>query len=218
MSLQYLKHFGRGLLGRNSPQVVGGEQPSSHYDGYYAKSAAYNAHYSKSVYYFLWSVIADRIEHSGITSVLEIGCGPGQLASMLLDRGLQSYTGMDFSPKAIEMARKNCPKGRFEVGDALATDLHRQVDHDLIICTEVLEHIENDLQVVSRFRPGVRCICTVPSFAHESHVRLFRDCEEVKSRYGPFFEHLEVSSWISPNYQPDLFFLMDGRRSFKTIN
>ena len=208
--------FKRGLgrlLGRSKPVGPGQERASSYYDQMFVDQQIFRVHYTKSIYYFLWSVIADRIENSGIRGVLEIGCGPGQLGAMLMDRGLERYHGMDFGPKAIEMARGNCPRGHFEVGDARTTDLHSRIDHDLVICTEVLEHIEDDLGVLSAFKPGVRCMCTVPNFPHESHVRRFESRERVIERYGPFFDEIKVSVWTSANWQDDRFYLIDGRRS-----
>jgi 2-polyprenyl-3-methyl-5-hydroxy-6-metoxy-1,4-benzoquinol methylase len=82
--------------------------------------------------------------------VLEIGCGPGQLARFLCDRGLRSYTGFDFSPRAIEMARAQGTGYPFTVDNALTTCLMLQPDYDLVICTEVLEHIEADLDIIDR--------------------------------------------------------------------
>ena len=40
------------------------------------------------------------------------------------------------------------------VGDARDPQIHGEVEHEAIICTEVLEHIEDDLQVIGHFRPG----------------------------------------------------------------
>ena len=52
------------------------------------------------------SIIADRIEPG--TNVLEIGCGPAQLATMLIEQGrIDQYVGFDFSPNAILLAKKN---------------------------------------------------------------------------------------------------------------
>lgn len=214
-----LKKVARKLLGRPvETDPAAGEKAASFYDEYYALEQKYHIHYTRSDYYFLWAVIADRIENGGIRSVLEIGCGPGQLAGMMMERGVPNWTGMDFSAKAVEMARLNCPRGRFEVGDARTTDLHGRIEHDLVVCTEVLEHIESDLAVVSKFKPGVRCICTVPSFPYHSHVRHFKDRDEVAARYGPLFEDLKVTTWISPRNGEDLFFLMDGRRNEHVVS
>jgi SAM-dependent methyltransferase len=198
----------------------GSEESADWYDKLYTEVDVYHRPFYRSFYYFLWAVIADRLRTANIRRVLEIGCGPGQLAAMLLEQGVEEYVGVDFSPKAIAMARENAPRGRFLVGDARTTDLHSEVDHEVVICTEVLEHIEDDLLTLSRFIPGKRCIYSVPNFAYPSHVRYFRRAEEVRTRYGPFFRELDVTILKSPNSTPDqtdLFFLADGVRNDRVI-
>ncbi len=193
--------------------LTGREESAGWYDEMFARNAMYAKPYEQSHYYFLWSVIVDRIRRANLGRILEIGCGPGQLATYLLERGVQQFTGLDFSSQAIEMARRNAPAGRFVVGDARMPEIYVQTEHDAIICTEVLEHIDDDLVVVSRFLPGKRCFCSVPNFAYESHVRHFRDAAEVAERYGRFFSEFDVTTLKSPMDQADRFFLMDGVRN-----
>src|SRR4051794_23943551 len=98
--------------------VVGSEQSAEWYDEMYDATPRYHVKYQDSPYYFLWSVIVDRVRRDGLRHVLEIGCGTGQLAAYLLDQGIDSYVGMDFSEKAVDYARRNAPGGRFLVDDA----------------------------------------------------------------------------------------------------
>jgi SAM-dependent methyltransferase len=183
------------------------------YDRAYTDIPIYHGHYTRSGYYFLWAVIVDRVRRDKLGRVLEIGCGPGQLAAFLLDQGVESYVGLDFSPTAIRLAQQAASGGRFVVGDARTSPLYDQCEYDAIICTEVLEHIEDDLLVVSRFRPGRRCLCTVPNFPYESHVRHFRDEAEVAARYDRFFRDLDVMALRSPTAEDVLYFLFDGIRN-----
>jgi SAM-dependent methyltransferase len=203
-------------LARPSGEPKGREEAAGYYDRMYASTDAYQVHYARSHYYFLWSVIVDRVRTARLRRVLEIGCGPGQLAAYLLDQGVESYTGADFSATAIEMARRNAPRGTFLVGDARDPALHSQAEHDAVICTEVLEHVADDLLVVSHFRAGKRCFCTVPNFPYESHVRHFRDAAEVAARYGPFFDGADIMTFHSPLDANDRFFLIDGVRNTHT--
>ncbi len=49
-------------------------------------------------------------------SVLDIGCGPGHTTAHLTSLGLRA-TGVDLSPKMIEIASRTFSQSRFEVGD-----------------------------------------------------------------------------------------------------
>lgn len=190
----------------------GGEQTPDWYDRKYSRSRVYQASYHDSQYYVLWALIVDRIRRDKHGRVLDIGCGTGQLAAFLFDQGIQEYVGVDFSPTAIAQARKAAPRGRFLVDDARRSDVYSAVDHDVLVCTEVLEHIEDDLAVVSNFKPGVRCLLSVPSFPSESHVRHFADVRGVSDRYSPYFERLDVMSLPVPT-SANRFFLADGLRN-----
>jgi SAM-dependent methyltransferase len=201
-----------------TPSGAGQELGADWYDRCYASAAGYQCSYPKSFYYFMWTVIADRVRRSGLRRVLEIGCGPGQLAAFLFEQGIQSYVGLDFSATAINLARQLAPQGRFVVGDARSPAIHRETEHELLICTEVLEHIQDDLLVVSHFLPSKRCICSVPSFPYESHVRHFATVDEVRQRYGPFFQDLDIMTFRSPNSDTDRFYLFDGVRNDHTVD
>jgi SAM-dependent methyltransferase len=220
MALRLVKRIlaragGRG--GRVEPP--GEEKGADYYDTLYASSASYKDPYHRSIYYPIWAVIADRARRAGARRagarrVFEVGCGPAQLAVLLFEQGVGAYTGFDISPTAVEMARRSVPRGEFFVGSALdPASFARAAGADLLVCTEVLEHIGDDLGVVSLFPPGVRCICTVPNFPYESHVRHFRDAGEVAARYGPFFRDLDVMTLRSPRGVDDRFFLLDGVRT-----
>jgi trans-aconitate methyltransferase len=154
-------------------------------------------------------VIVDRLQAIDSPVMLDIGCGPGQLAAFLRDRGLTEYVGLDFSSKRIEWARSSVPEVRFELTDVYESDLLESLSYNTVICTEFLEHVERDLEVLHRLRSGARFIGTVPNFGGGSHVRHFRDAGEVSNRYGSCFEVLRVETFSMPqrNLQH---FLLDG--------
>jgi SAM-dependent methyltransferase len=208
-----LKHYAKRLLGRpTAPPPVDGVADADWYDAAYKAIDSYAVPYWQSHYYFLWSVLADRIRAAGARSVIDIGCGPGQFAACLFGlTRIESYTGLDFSSTAVEMAKRLCPQGRFVVGDATTTRLHEEVPHDVVVCTEVLEHVPADHEVVARFRQGVRCLCTVPNFPYASHVRHFSSEAEVAARYSRFFDRLDV--WALQGNQIHVYYLLDGVRN-----
>jgi SAM-dependent methyltransferase len=208
----------RRLLG-TPERIVGAERPPDWYDEKFAGTPEYRSPYQDSPYYFLWSVIVDRIRRDGLQRVLEIGCGTGQLAAYLLDQGIDSYVGLDFSPRAVEYARLSAPCGRFMVEDARASDIYAAEEHDVLICTEVLEHISEDLVVVGKFRPRTRCIFSVPSYDSAGHVRFFRDRMAVAERYGGYFDGLDVVELplVGTASGGNRIFLADGERNIVAV-
>jgi 2-polyprenyl-3-methyl-5-hydroxy-6-metoxy-1,4-benzoquinol methylase len=204
-----------GWVEAKSDLSQGRECPADWYDANYTANGVYHCRYPQSWYYFLWAIIADRLRRSGVRRVLEIGCGTAQLASLLLDQGVEQYTGLDFSAKAIAIARtthRGDIRVDLVVGDARLSDIYESSSYEALICTEVLEHVEADLDIVRKFPPGKRCLCSVPNFPYESHVRHFHDAAEVLTRYGTFFNPVDVSNWKGPKSPTQEFFLLDGVR------
>jgi SAM-dependent methyltransferase len=178
------------------------------YDARFEADEKWREHYSRSPYYHFWTVITDRIVHTKAPAVLEIGCGSGQLAMLLADRDVDEYVGFDFAPKRLAWAREQLPGFRFEVADAFDTDLYTSAPYNVVVCTEFLEHVERDLDVIERLRPGARFIGTVPNFGGGSHVRHFDDADEVRARYGAVLSDLRVDPF--PNRAGRVHFLLDG--------
>lgn len=185
------------------------ELDSSWYDRAFADVESYNRHYRQSPYYFLWCVVVDRVVRSGACSVLDVGCGPGQVANFLHDKGLPSYVGFDFSSNAIEKAKAICPEYEFLVANAYDTDVFTKVKYDTVISLEFLEHIEDDIRVLKMIALGTRFIGSVPSFENPGHVRHFASCEDVRRRYSEFFSAFSVISYENP-FGINKYYLFEG--------
>lgn len=209
--------FARWLANRPNSRSRVREVDSTFYDQAFSTVDEYHKRYWDSRYYFAWTVICDRLKRRGIKRLLEIGCGPGQLAEMLIANQF-SYAGFDYSPVAIEMARsKGLANARFEVADATATNLYESVEYEAVVCTEVLEHVQNDEVIINAIRPGSYCICTVPSFPYVSHVRCFESSQAVEDRYSNFFESFDVLPLRKPNTIDAWYFLFDGLRNAASL-
>ena len=183
------------------------EQPHEWYDQIFASTPHYAVHYTKSPYYGLWSAVADAM--GPVESVLDLGCGTGQFACLLADRGVKKYLGMDFSPVALDMARAACPRDEFYFMIVnLCKGFAASLRWDCVVAIEVLEHVQCDLEVIGSLRDGQKIIATVPTFPYESHVRHFTSAETVIERYESVLDNLVVRPVESNGLH---FFLMEGR-------
>jgi SAM-dependent methyltransferase len=68
------------------------------------------------------AAFARYVQAAGGGPVADLGCGPGQATGRLRDLGLDAF-GIDISPVMIEIARREHPSLRFEVGSMDALDL-----------------------------------------------------------------------------------------------
>jgi len=210
-----IKGWIKTQLGYPQPEPPGEKGPDF-YDRTFFEDANWRGHYTQSVDYYIWTVIVDRVRRRKPRSILEIGCGSGQLAHAIYDSGIvRSYVGFDFAAARLNQARVNVPDYRFEVADAFQTDLYDTVDYDLVICTEFLEHVERDLTVIERIRRGSRIIGLVPNFAWVSHVRYFKSTDEVAERYGPYFSDFNVDE-IPMKVRGSVAFVFEGVRGQRT--
>jgi SAM-dependent methyltransferase len=189
----------------------GNEQDSTYYDQMYQETTDYSRHYTGSRYYFLWCVIVDRMKREGTKAVLDIGCGPGQFASLLRDQGIPRYCGIDLSPEAIRMANTVCPECKFVAASVFDSDLLENHDYDAVVSLEFLEHVHEDIDVLKRIRRGRTFYGTVPDFPYESHVRHFTDCAQVRERYGSLFSQFHVDEFPAKGGEIR-YFLMEGVR------
>lgn len=182
------------------------------YDRCCVYSKEHEKHYTESGYYFLWCVVVDRLLRYQLTNIIDIGCGTGQFAELLMDKGVVEYLGVDFSAKSIELARKKVPQYRFCEEDMSSSDVLSAKNYDCVITLEFLEHVEFDLDVVKKIKPCTRVIATVPSFNCASHVRFFNDQGEVHTRYSKYFSEFDVSEWVFSKGTAR-FFLFEGIRN-----
>lgn len=103
-------------------------------------------------------------------TVLDFGSGVGTLA-LYLGKQDKQVTGIELSQKAVTVAQKsarlfNLTKNvEFHRVDIFKTNLKQKFD--LVICSEVLEHLPDDGQALDRIlsllQPGGRVLISVPS-------------------------------------------------------
>ena len=197
---------------KTSTKTSSREQAPEYYDEGFILSQNSHKHYTESNHYSLWTLLVDRITRAKAESLLDIGCGSGQLALFLRDKGLSRYVGIDFSTKKIEWAKTICPEFDFIAADAFKTDLFHSHDYDTVVSTEFLEHVEQDLDLIEKIRPGIHFYGTVPNFPGRSHVRHFTCTQKVYDRYGKYFQAFSVDEVLGVKFisRDHKFYLMEG--------
>ena len=98
--------------------------------------------------------------------IVEVGCGDGSLLGQFYGSANNLY-GYDISEKAIELAKSRFgDTAFFSVGDITKPDTLSEKKFDVVLCSEVLEHIENDRLAIKHLynllKPGGCLIMTVP--------------------------------------------------------
>ena len=120
-------------------------------DGEYAaKNASYHTEDSE------WKArkIAAIVRDAQLTprSVIEIGCGAGQVIGRLSREpalGAATFAGYDISPHAIELAKRDPGRVAYVCADLLETDAPRV---DLLLSIDVFEHVPDYLGFLERCR------------------------------------------------------------------
>jgi 2-polyprenyl-3-methyl-5-hydroxy-6-metoxy-1,4-benzoquinol methylase len=189
-SMAILREVERVLTGRRS---YGADISSEYYDDIYAFSPKYKLTAVESPYLPVWAGVVGMIKQKGFQCILDLGCGPGQFAAYLIDQFPEiQYTGIDFSSVAIEEAKKRCPAACFQLANLHSIDAIIESKFDVVLIMEVLEHIQNDLAILTKLPSKINVIASVPNFDSYAHVRFFRNAEEVRARYGNVMSNLVV--------------------------
>ena len=189
-------------------QVDSSEVSKTYYDEVYRHSKKYKSNAIDSIYIPVWKTISDVINRRAYKSILDLGCGPGQFADYILQHHPQiTYTGVDFSNVAVQTARKRCPNATFIEKNLLSSDFSLKWDSEAIFLLEVLEHIENDIALLEKIPSKKEVICSVPNFDSFSHVRFFKDMNDVKQRYKSVFLNLTITP-ISIQHSSAIFLML----------
>ncbi len=184
------------------------EKASGYYDEIYARG------YNTGGYYPLYNRVLQMVRQIPEPRVLEIGCGIGDLAKILIENRIP-YRGFDFSAKAVECAKNLCLTGNFEVGDAYQRRCYLPEDYNIAIALEVLEHVD-DFRVIENIPEGVELIASVPNYFDTAHLRLYQEPQrDIIERFRPYLEVTYVGILTPDNIptpQSKIIYLFRGTR------
>ena len=138
------------------------------------------------------ALLAEHVRHSGAQSVIEVGCGEGELACLLRDLGIPDYLGLDTNAARLAKARAVCPEYRFEVADVFLTNHLRGENYDVAVMTGFLEFVRWDLVALELVRPHRRVLGTVTAGEEPGRVRQFTSANQVLDHYSPVLRELHV--------------------------
>ena len=161
--------------------IISHDKKADYYDDIYSKSQKYLDPAKHSPYKAVWDAVLEKLPSA--CSILDIGCGPGQFATLCIEAN-HPYVGADFSEVAIARGQQIAPEGTFHLVNIVKDrNLLTKGDYDAVTLTEFLEHINEDLETLSFIPEGKRVVLTVPRFWCEGHVRTFKTPSSVALRY-----------------------------------
>ena len=105
-------------------------------------------------------------------SVLDLGCGPGDLVPHLMKKAPIRYVGLDISERYLERAQRNASESvSFVLGDCTKFPAQLLEDRfDWILCMGLLHHLDDAQcdallsQAASVLNPGGTVVCLEPTF------------------------------------------------------
>nr|WP_042375481.1 class I SAM-dependent methyltransferase [Streptacidiphilus neutrinimicus] len=104
----------------------------------------------------LLTLFADQVREAGGGPVADVGCGAGRITGFLAGLGIDVF-GIDLSPVMIEVARRDHPELRFEVGSMTELDLAESSVAGVLAWYSLI-HIPDDEigPVLARFHRALR--------------------------------------------------------------
>jgi 2-polyprenyl-3-methyl-5-hydroxy-6-metoxy-1,4-benzoquinol methylase len=129
-----------------------------------------------------YALLAQLLDSAGRGEgeVLELGCAPGAMLLTLHElRPGHRYSGIDFAPAGLEVARAQLAASGVEAtlhsGDIRTAEIPAA---DLVMSFGLIEHFDSPVEVMADHRrfvkPGGMVAVTVPNYAHPRVVKLLR--------------------------------------------
>ena len=143
------------------------------------------------------------------SSFADVGCGDGATLRAIGDAlGIDKLAGFDISPSAIEEARRRLPSAVFEVCDFIADPPPGM--WDVVLCSQVVEHIPDDLAFLAALRSITARYCIVETMQGRmrqsetliGHIRNYSRVELESKMMEVGLQPVRVIEWGWPFYSP----------------
>jgi len=168
------------------------------------KTEEYYARYAKAIdmmspplqQKILKTLLEKHIPSLTASSVLDYGCGVGLNISTLRSLNVKSITGVDISQKAVDLAKKKHGKVA-HISFQNVSDKQTQFQknqYDIIICTEVLEHVSDPYEIVNLFSKLLKnngyIFISTPNYLNPTGIiKLFYDMFSSTHDWNPWGAH-----------------------------
>jgi ubiquinone/menaquinone biosynthesis C-methylase UbiE len=124
-------------------------------------------------------------------SILDVGCGEGFTLLRLKDENIgKKLSGIDNSDRAISYGKKNFPFLHIKKGDVYKLPF-KDNSFDLVLCMEVLEHLDNPIEALIELRRVSRkyVLLSVPNEPLFTYQRFLRG--QNMKKFGSHPEHVQ---------------------------
>jgi len=129
-----------------------------------------------------WPSTLKLLENVRGKRILDVGCGPGLYASLLIERGA-IVKGIDISKEIIEIAKNESPKAEFIIGNAEKLPF-KNSEFDIVIAPLVLHYLNLWDEVLK-----------------EIHAVLKKGGIFIFSQRNPFTEKLKRKKWFFKKFR-----------------
>lgn len=125
-----------------------------------------------------------------VRTIFDVGCGEGFSLSLIQKSGIRAkLSGVDASRKSLALGKKEFPHLDLAYGDIYNLQAKNNA-YDVVLCTEVLEHLENPQKALGELKRVSRkyVIISVPHEPWFMFVNFLRG--KYLSRWGNHPEHI----------------------------
>lgn len=168
----------------------------------------FDKYQTKGAYHWTWlqtepwyKACVDKILKFCKGSTLDLGCGEAVIGSLLLERGIKDYVGIDSDKTALQLAdpELDVRQGNIEQDSFMG-------EWDYLVCLNTIEHLKTPKRVVDIFNSSIKkagiIITDIPQeqpskyhvkeFTPKELADLFKDFKVVPFQIDENFHGIEV--------------------------